>query len=111
MIHYRYPLAVHICLFHIMGGNQQSHPCFLAQQIHSFPDGAPSCWVKPYGGLVKDEDMRLAQNGLADFETADHTTRVGLDHLVRYLRQIEYLQHFLDALLALFRRETQELGN
>src|SRR5260370_19765612 len=105
MIYNRYSLAVHICLFHIMGGNQQGHPCFFAQDVYSFPDGASGCWVKPYGGFVKDEDVRLAQNGLTDFETADHTARVGLDHLVRCMRQIEYLQHFLDTLIALFRRE------
>ncbi len=78
-----------------VAGDEHSTPAsrLIAKQV---AQPAHPLRVEPVGGLVEDEDARLAKQGSGQRQALAHSQRVALDPALGGAGQLDHLQHLLD---------------
>src|SRR5690606_559823 len=103
------PLAVGLCLLHVVGGDEHGHPGTLSELPYDLPHRAPGRGVQPDGGFVQHQQPRLVQNCLPYLEPAYHPARVLLHQPPGGLLESHPPERHLDALSALPPRNPEQL--
>jgi hypothetical protein len=73
--------------------------------------GAPAARVQAGGGLVEEQDARLAEQAHRQVEPADHATGVGAGAAVGHVGQIETLQQFGGTTAGLWARQVVQVAH
>ena len=80
-------------LFHVMRRQHNGHALFLAQVLEIVPKFAARRRIKPRAGLVEQQQCRLVEERLGEFDPALESARQRLDPVALARRQPEPLEH------------------